>query len=386
LAVLITDGYSEGGPMLKRALGMFRSGNASREEELRWLWLACQTAMDLWDDDSWDVLSTRFAQLVRNAGALAALPLALSSRVGILVYAGELADAAAVIEDIEAASAVTGSQLGPYGALALAAWQGRASDVAELIKGSMERVVDRGEGVALGAIRWAQAFLHNCEGRYEAALAAAEQAVDYPVTLLYARWGLIELIEAAARSGKPDAAAAGLARLSETTQASGSDWALGIEARSRALAADDDDTERFYREAIDRLRRTRIRVELARTHLLYGEWLRRQRRRLDAREQLRAADELVAEIGIDALAARIGRELRATGEHARKRTVETRDDLTPQEVQISRLAAEGATNREIAAQLFISPSTVDYHLRKAFRKLGVKSRHQLEGHVSPHGM
>jgi DNA-binding CsgD family transcriptional regulator len=233
----------------------------------------------------------------------------------------------------------------------------------------------------LGQSARPQAFLHDCAGRYEDALAAAEQAVDYPVTLLYAHWGLIELIEAAARSGRRNAAASALARLSETTQASGSNWALGIEARSRALAADDDDTERLYREAIDRLGRTRIRVELARTHLLYGEWLRRQHRRSHAREQLRTAHEMVTKMGIDALAERITRELLATGGHARKRTVETRDGLTPQEAQISRHAAEGATNQEIAGQLFISPSTVDYHLRKAFRRLGVKSRHQLDQHL-----
>jgi DNA-binding CsgD family transcriptional regulator len=380
-ALLITDGYHAGAPILKEALVMFRSGNVTRNEELRWLWLACQTAMDLWDDESWDILSGRFAQLVRNDGALALLPLALSARVGILVYAAELGEAAALIEEIEAVSAVTGSQLGPYGALALAAWQGRISDVAELIEVSMAEVVNRGEGIALGSIRWAQAFLHNCAGRYEEALAAAEQAVDYPVTLLYARWGLIELIEAASLSGRRDTAAGALARLSEGTQASGSDWALGIEARSRALTSEDDNAEPLYREAIDRLRRTRVRTELARTHLLYGEWLGGQRRRSDAREQLRTADEMVTRMGIDSLAERIRRELPGSGGRARKRTVETRDDLTAQEAQISRLAADGATNQDIAAQLFISPSTVDYHLRKAFRKLGVKSRHQLEQHL-----
>ena len=194
-------------------------------------------------------------------------------------------------------------------------------------------------------------------------------------------WGLLELVEAATRTGQPQAAADALQRLSETTQATGSDWGLGLEARSRALLSDGDGAERLYREAIERLARTRVRFALGRAHLLYGEWLRRERRRLDAREQLRTAHEHFSAFGTEAFAERARVELEATGEHARKRTVETSDDLTAQEAQISRLAAEGATNQEIAAQLFISPSTVDYHLRKAFRKLGVKSRHELKQHV-----
>jgi DNA-binding CsgD family transcriptional regulator len=192
---------------------------------------------------------------------------------------------------------------------------------------------------------------------------------------------LVELIEAAVRSGKPEVAVDGLGRLSEMTAASGTDWALGVEARSRALLSDGEAAERLYRQAIELLEGTRVRVELARAQLLYGEWLRRQRRRLDARQQLRIAHTSFAEFGMEAFAERARVELEATGEHARKRSIETRDDLTPQEAQISRLAADGATNREIAAQLFISPSTVDYHLRKAFRKLGVRSRHQLGQHL-----
>ena len=196
---------------------------------------------------------------------------------------------------------------------------------------------------------------------------------------------MVELIEAAARCGKPDLAADAHDRLSQTTAASGTDWALGIEARSRALLTEGDAAEPLYRQAIEALERTRVRVELARAQLLYGEWLRRERRRLDAREQLRTAHQRFTEFGMEAFAERARVELEATGEHARKRTVETRDDLTPQEAQISRLAADGATNPEIAAQLFISPSTVDYHLRKAFRKLGVKSRHQLKQHLLQSG-
>jgi DNA-binding CsgD family transcriptional regulator len=232
--------------------------------------------------------------------------------------------------------------------------------------------------MGLIVIKWASALLYNGLGRYQDALEAAQEASEDPHDPTRA---LPELIEAAVRIGTPGLAADALQRLSETTAASGTDWGLGVAARCRALLTEGDPAEPLYREAIERLERTRIRVELARAHLLYGEWLRRERRRLDAREQLRHAHELFTQFGMEAFAERARVELEATGEHARKRTVDTRDDLTPQEAQISRLAAEGATNQEIAAQLFISPSTVDYHLRKAFRKLGVKSRHQLKPHV-----
>ncbi len=216
-------------------------------------------------------------------------------------------------------------------------------------------------------------------------MVAAHQDGEQPHESPFSTLALAEVVEAAVRSGKPEPAADALRRPSAHTRAGGTDWALGVEARSRALLSDGETAERLYREAIERLARTRVRVELARARLLYGEWLRRERRRLDAREQLRHAHKLFAEFGMEAFAERARVELEATGEHARRRTVETRDDLTPQETQISRLAADGATNHEIAGQLYISPSTDDYHLRKAFRKLGVKSRHQLEQHVLQSG-
>jgi DNA-binding CsgD family transcriptional regulator len=244
--------------------------------------------------------------------------------------------------------------------------------------GNYEIAERLGGGVAI--IWWASALLYNGLGRYEEALVPAQHAGKNPDELLFSTLALVELTEAAVRSGKSELAADALDRLSQATAASATDWALGVEARSRALLAEGKEAETLYRQAIERLRRTRVRVELARAHLLYGEWLRRERRRLDAREQLRTAHAMFTEYGMEAFAERARVELDATGEHARKRTVETRDDLTPQEAQISRIAAEGSTNQEIAAQLFISPSTVDYHLRKAFRKLGVKSRHQLKQH------
>jgi DNA-binding CsgD family transcriptional regulator len=282
---------------------------------------------------------------------------------------------------VVAINEATGASLAPYVGLAHVTFRGREAEATPLIEAATREIVRRDDRQGQRFIHWVTAVLDNGLGRYEEALVAAQQAGAGTHASWWRSWGLVELIEAAVRSGKPELAADALGRLAQTTAASGTDWALGIEARSRALLTEGEAAEPLYREAIERLARTRIRVELARTHLVYGEWLRRERRRLDAREQLRHAHKLFTEFGMEAFAERARIELQATGEHARKRTVETRDDLTPQEAHISRLAADGATNREIAAQLFISPSTVDYHLRKAFRKLGVRSRHQLKQHL-----
>ena len=383
LALLITEGYAAGTPTLKSAVNAFRGDDISRGEGHRWLWLAAHVAASLWDDEAWDVLSARFVQLARDAGALSVLPLALTARSGLHVFAGDFAMASSLVAEVAAVNEATGASLAPYAALSLAAFQGREAEAAQLIEADTRELVRRGEGQGLTFIHWATAVLYNGLGRYEEALAAAQQASEDSRELLRVGVVELELIEAAARRGEDELAADALARLSEAAAASGTDWALGIEARSRALLTEGQAAELLYREAIERLERTRVRVELARAHLLYGEWLRRERRRLDAREQLRTAHRLFTEFGMEAFAERARVELEATGEHARKRTVETRDDLTPQEAQISRLAADGATNQEIAAQLFISPSTVDYHLRKAFRKLGVKSRHQLKQQLQP---
>jgi DNA-binding CsgD family transcriptional regulator len=327
------------------------------------------------------VLSARFVQRARDAGELSVLPLALMTRSGLHVFAGETAMASSLHEELMAVNEATGSIITPYAWLAGIGFSGREGEAARPIEAARGEILRRGEGQGLSFIHWVTAVLNNGLGRYEEALAAAQEAAGDMYASWWRSWGLVELIEAAAHSAKPELAADAVGRLSQATAASGTDWALGIEARSRALLSEGEAAERLYHEAIERLARTRIRAELARAHLLYGEWLRRERRRLDAREQLRTAHQLFTEFGMEGFAERARVELEATGEHARKRTVETRDDLTPQETQISRLAAEGATNQEIAAQLFISPSTVDYHLRKAFRKLDVKSRHQLDEHL-----
>jgi DNA-binding CsgD family transcriptional regulator len=381
LALLITEGYAAGTPTLRRAVNAFRGEEMPRGEGGRWLWLAARVAAFLWDDESWDVLSARFVGLARDAGALSVLPWALRTRSGVHVFAGEFAMASSLLEEVVAVNEAMGASLAPYAALARVTFQGREAEAAQLIEAATREAVRRGEGEGLTFIHWATAVLHNGLGRYEEALAAAQQASEDTHASWWRNWGLVELIEAAARSGKAELAVDALGRLAQSTAASGSDWALGVEARARALLTEGEAAEPLYRQAIDALKRTRVRVELARAHLLYGEWLRRERRRRDAREQLRRAHELFTEFGMEAFAARARVELEATGEHARKRTVQTVDDLTPQEAQIARLAADGATNQAIAAQLFISPSTVDYHLRKAFRKLEVKSRHQLKQHL-----
>jgi DNA-binding CsgD family transcriptional regulator len=376
LALLVTADRAAGTPLLKLSLSAFRGQDISTEEGLRWLWLAGRVADDLWDDESWEVLCTRHVKLARQAGALTVLPIALRSRIFVHVFAGELDEGAALMQEVRAVTEVTGTQLAAYGAVALAAWRGREAEAAELIKATIDDVTSRGEGMGLSISYHARALLYNGLGHYAEARAAAEQAVEHEDLGVFA-WALTELIEAASRSGGPEVAAAALERLAETTRAAGTDWALGIEARSRALLSADDAAEGLYREAIERLGRTRIRVELARAHLLYGEWLRRRGRRVDARQQLRTAHEMCTAMGVEAFAERARRELLATGETVRDRGVEAREELTAQEAQIARLAGDGKTNPEIGAELFISSRTVEWHLRKVYPKLGISSRRQL---------
>jgi DNA-binding CsgD family transcriptional regulator len=378
LAVMITEGHAAAAPLLKRALNAFRDGDIAATGGFRWLWLAQEIAIELWDHDAWRELAAREIHLVREAGALTVLPLALSATIVSRVFGGELAAAASLIDEVQIAAEATGTQLAPYGSIALAAWRGREAELSALVEATLEASVPRGEGIGVSTTQWARALLHNGLGQYESAVAAACQILEPPKRLdATVNWVLPELVEAAARCGEAQLAHDALARLSEMTRAAGTDWGLGLEARSRALLSEDGVAEALHREAIERLGRTRVRGDHARAHLLYGEWLRREGRRIDARDQLRTAHRMFMEMGMEAFAERARRELLATGATVRKRRTETRDELTPQESHIARLARDGLSNPEIGARLFLSPRTVEWHLRKVFSKLGISSRREL---------
>ena len=382
LATRFADGYGAGVEPLRRALHSFREqAGRSKDGIIRWLWTACPVApepmaADLWDDESWHELATHAVRLARDAGALATLPIALSYRAAVHLQAGEFAAASALIEEADAITEATGNAPLRYTSLALAAWRGEEGPALRLIETGVKEAMARGEGRALGLAGYATAVLYNGLGRYEAALAAARQACDHD-DLGFFGWSLVELVEAGVRSGARDVAAGALRQLEERARAAGTDWALGTLARSSALLADGRAADDLYREALERLERCRIVVHLARAHLVYGEWLRRENRRVNAREHLRTAYEMLSRIGAEAFAERARGELLATGETVRKRTVESRDVLTAQETLVARLAAQGRTNPEIGAQLFISARTAEYHLRKVFTKLGISSRRSL---------
>jgi DNA-binding CsgD family transcriptional regulator len=379
-AIQYTEGFAAGAPIVKEALKGFR-----REPDVprRWLSLASYAAADVWDDETWRALSERGVERARRDGALTALPLALSIFGYIHAISGEVALAESLLDEIRAATEATGVPSHNYVALWVAALRGREDELAKLVETTATDAVARGEGFVLGITRQVTAALNNGLGRYDVALAAVREAVDVePFDELGSPRTMPELIEAAVRSGEHRLAERALERLAQSTRAGDTDWGLGLEARSRALLTDGDAADALYREAIERLGRTRNRLQLARTHLLYGEWLRRERRRVDAREQLRTALEMFTSMGTEAFAGRAERELLATGERVRRRSVETRDELTAQEAQIARLARDGLSNAAIGARLFISQHTVAYHLRKVFSKLDVTSRNQL-GQILP---
>jgi DNA-binding CsgD family transcriptional regulator/tetratricopeptide (TPR) repeat protein len=382
LAVRLTDGYSASAPMMERVLGAFVDEEIPVQEALRWLWLASIIAADLWNHESWSMLATRLVTITRETGALSALPDALDSLAFVHLIAGEFAAAASLFEEVRTVCAAIGSTPARVGPLGLAAWRGREREARMLIDATMTEAVPSGQGAAVTVTQWNLAVLCNGLAQYTDALAAAQVAAAHQIEFSAPRWALVELVEAAARSGAPEQASDALERLSETTRASGTDWGLGVEARSRALLSDGDAAERLYREAIERLARTRVRVELARAQLVYGEWLRRENRRVDAREHLRAAHDAFSRMGAEAFADRARRELLATGETVRRRIDQTRGVLTPQEAQIARLARDGFSNPDIGTRLFISPRTVQYHLHKVFLKLDISSRNQL-GRVPP---
>jgi DNA-binding CsgD family transcriptional regulator len=370
LAVLCTDGYVAAAATLRQAVQAFLHA-----DDTRWLGLAAAVAAELWDDQAVLDLVTRWIRLNRETGALRQLPAALSSLVMIHVHAGELASAAAIIDQANAISDATGVERISHSPMVLAAWRGAEARANELMEAGRRDALTGGDGRKFALIDYARAVLDNGLGRYEDALEALQQ-VGEPDDL-FSCWILPELVEAAARSGKPDRAAMAVERLVESTQMSGTEWALGFQARSVALVTQGPGAEKHYRQAIERFGRCAASAHRARAHLIYGEWLRRERRRIDAREQLRIAYEMFSAMGADAFAARAQRELRATGERARRRIVETTTDLTPQEAEIAGLARAGHSNPQIASKLFISARTVEYHLHKVFTKLGIGSRGEL---------
>jgi DNA-binding CsgD family transcriptional regulator len=376
LAVRFADGYAASAPALKRALSEVRNQGDRPGQDVRWPWSARRVAPELFDDDTWHALGARNVQIARDAGALAVLPLALNYLATLRVFEGSLEAAAALLEEAEAIADATGTAPIVFGRLQLAGFRGDEAQASELIKASEPAAIARGEGVVLTFGEYARAVLHNGLGHYQAALGPAQSATAQD-ELMLSVWALPELVEAATRCGRTELAVEALQQLSERTQAAGTELALGIEARSRALLSDGETAECLYAEAIQRLGGTRRRPALARAHLLYGEWLRREKRRADARVHLRTAYEGLTAMGMEAFAERARGELEATGETVHKRTVEARYELTAQEGQIARLAGDGLTNPEIGAQLFLSARTVEWHLRRVFSKLGISSRREL---------
>ncbi len=379
LAIAYIDGYPAAAPTLKRAVAGFRGPLATREEQLRWLWTAAHVAMALWDDESYEVLSARHIEIAREAGILAVLPTALTTRIVASAFFGRLTAAEELIGEMRALTGAIGIPVPAYGPVFVSAWQGREETASAVIGTAIREFSWTGEGAVLAFADYARAVLCNGLGRYEDALiaAAATDAFEIEGVTIYTQ-GLVELIEAATRAGAPKRAADALERLTQITKASGTDWAAGVRARSLALLSPEDAAESHYREATERLGRTRIRPQLARAHLVYGEWLRRQNRRVDARRELLQAYEMFTDMGMDAFSERTRRELAATGQQVRRRAMERPHDLTDQETQIAKLAREGLTNQEIGSQLYLSARTVEWHLRKIFVKLGITSRRQIQ--------
>ncbi|MGX7680749.1 helix-turn-helix transcriptional regulator [Jatrophihabitans sp. DSM 45814] len=375
LALLFTEGHAVARPILQKAIEAVRGPDLAPEEKMRWLRLSCTASVELWDDEGWLEDTARYVDIVRYSGALSELPFCLNHRSTALSFAGQLATADGLVDEASTAVEATGTALAPYGALAASAWRGLEERTRSIATTCIADVTRRGEGNGLTVAHWALALMYNGLGRYEDARVEAEISSAFPAELSSSYWGLVELVEAAARTGSVEQAWMAFERLSTGTQSVQSNWALGIEARSRALLTDSEDD---YHEAIDRLDRTRLRAELARAHLVYGEWLRRQQRRVQARNQLRMAADMLSDMGIEGFGDRAARELRATGEKVLRRRVQVPGKLTSQEIQVARYAREGLSNPEIGGRLFLSPRTVEWHLGKVFSKLGIASRQELQ--------
>jgi DNA-binding CsgD family transcriptional regulator len=375
LATRLTDGYAAAAPRLTAAL------RARRVEERHsdWSWVAYSlAAMELWDDDAWLELASSEVELARATGALILLPFALDYLATFHVEAGSLSLAAALIEEAQSLDLRARAETLPYVPLRLAAWRGDVSTALNLVEVMIEGAHTRGEGCAVTVAEYTTAILYNGLGEYELAFEAAHKAVAAD-EIATSSWALPELIEAAVRSGRQEIARESLDQLRQRTSASGTNWAKGTEARASALLADGESAEQLHRAAIEALGRSRVAAHLARARLGYGEWLRRENRRVDAREQLHQAFDAFATMGASGFADRARRELLASGEKVRKRRDDTRDELTPQETLIARLARDGRTNPEIGAELYISPRTVEWHLGQVYAKLGISSRKELRG-------
>jgi DNA-binding CsgD family transcriptional regulator len=378
LSAVFADGYEAAAAHLRRAL----RGPAGRppgvDEALRAGWPAAVAASSLWDDESWEVLTRRHLAVARRTGALRVLPLALHGRATFHLLRGNLVRAASLGAESRAlATTASDLRLLRYTELGVLAFRGLEEKADPLFRRCLDDAVARGEGYGVAVTQWARAVLDNGLGRYHSALAAAQAASEPVLELGPAVWALAEAVEAGVHAGRADAATSALERLSGMTRASGTGWALGVEASRRALLESGDTADALHREAIRLLTGTAVRVELARARLLYGEWLRREGRRVDARAQLRRAQESFRRMGLEAFADRAGRELLATGETVRRRTTDSSQQLTAQEGHIAQLVVDGRTNPEIAAALFISPRTVEWHLRRIFAKVDVRSRREL---------
>jgi DNA-binding CsgD family transcriptional regulator/uncharacterized protein YuzE len=381
-AVRLTQGHTTAAQTMTRALQLALAPTVDTDEVDHWLWLASSKAgdiiaLELWDADAWHTLAARQVRFARDTGALVHLQFELALLAWTHILAGELTTTAQLIEEDRLIAEATRNSPVAYAAIPLAAWRGQETEAAELIKTTLQEATARGLGRLADFATYASSVLYNGLGRHDAALDAARQVFNRD-HLGFGPFVIPELAEAASRTGEKALLEAALNWLAERTRVTPSDWALGIEARVRALLSEGAAAESLYRESLERLGRTRVRVELARGHLLYGEWLRRENRRVDAREQLRTAHDMLSTMGVAAFAERARRELQATGETARKRTAETSTALTAQEAQIARLARDGLSNPEIGTRLFISPRTVKYHLHKIFTKLDVTSRNQLD--------
>ncbi len=386
LSLVVTDGVAVAAPVLRQAAAAFTSADTPVEERFRWAWLANMASEYLWNEDGWLATTGGAVQLARDTGALDQLAISLQAQAVIVTWCGDFPAAAALITEARLVCEATGTLTAPFAAMFLAALRGRDAEAGPLLESTLAAATAGGQGTAVTFARWMTGALYNGLGRYADAEAATRQASQGMPEIIVASWALAELIEAATRTGNTALAASAAGQLAEATQPAGTDWALGIEARSRALISQGQSAEDLYRDAIERFGRTRLRPELARAHLLYGEWLRRENRRTDAREQLRTAHEMLSDIGMEAFAERARRELLATGGAARQRPAHANaasHELTAQEAQVARLARDGLSNPEIGARLFISSHTVQFHLSKVFTKLGITSRGQLHQVLPP---